>query len=100
MEQGFVEGVDTKGTELRYCLHWVLRDWVIAKNPLDKTAQRLAQLEETGDTVKQTLKLNQKEYEKHIEKLHEDLREAWDNEERVKSLKIAIQVQNHMCTSV
>jgi hypothetical protein len=37
--------------------------------------------------------MNQKEWEKHIEKLHEDLITAWNGEERVKSLKIAIQAK-------
>lgn len=35
--------------------------------------------------------MTQKEYEKHIEKLHEELISSWNSEERVKSLKIAIQ---------
>jgi hypothetical protein len=62
------------------------------KAPVDKTQQRLAQLESEPDELKQTLTLTQKEYEKHIEKLHEDLQKAWNNAERVTSLKIAIQV--------
>jgi hypothetical protein len=32
------------------------------------------------------------EYVKHIEKMHAELIQAWEKEERVKSLKIAIQV--------
>ena len=32
-----------------------------------------------------------KEYTDQIEKLHEELADAWNNAERVKSLKIAIQ---------
>lgn len=60
--------------------------------PVDRTQQRLAQIEQSEEyTTKQTLQMNQKEWEKHIEKLHEDLITAWNGEERVKSLKIAIQ---------
>lgn len=43
------------------------------------------------NAAKETLQLSQKEYEKHIETLHEDLIKAWNAEERVKALKIAIQ---------
>jgi DNA-binding XRE family transcriptional regulator len=53
----------------------------------------LAQLEQSEeDAMRETLQLTQKDYEKHIERLHEELIKAWENEERVKSLKIAIQV--------
>ncbi len=60
---------------------------------VDKTQQRIAQLEESEDSLTKTLKMSQKEYEKHIQKLHDDLIKAWEGEERVKSLKIAIQVK-------
>lgn len=60
---------------------------------MDRTQQRLTELEQTPeDQVKQHLSLTQKEYEKHIEKLHEDLINEWNNGEKVKALKIAIQV--------
>jgi hypothetical protein len=59
---------------------------------VDKTQQRLAELDQSEENkIKQTLKISQKEYEKHIERLHDDLIRAWKNEERVKALKIAIQ---------
>mmetsp|Transcript_29295 Transcript_29295/g.41243 ORF Transcript_29295/g.41243 Transcript_29295/m.41243 type:complete len:982 (+) Transcript_29295:64-3009(+) len=63
-----------------------------AKTQADKTQQRLAELDNTPENAaKETLQLSQKEYEKHIENLHEDLIKAWNAEERVKALKIAIQ---------
>jgi len=59
----------------------------------NKQKQRLEQLEETEEALeKEILKVSQKEYIGHIEKLNEQLIKAWDTEERVKSLKIAIQV--------
>jgi len=59
---------------------------------VDKQKQRLEQLEETEEALeKEILKVSQKEYIGHIEKLNEQLIKAWDTEERVKSLKIAIQ---------
>jgi len=73
----FMEGVDLQGK---------------FKLPVDKTQQRLAQLEESEQAQKnKTVQVSQKGYEKSIESLHEDLIKAWNNEERVKSLKIAIQ---------
>jgi hypothetical protein len=36
--------------------------------------------------------MTQKDYERHIQKLHDELINAWNAEERVKALKIAIQV--------
>jgi hypothetical protein len=60
---------------------------------VERSQQRLAQLEQSDeDQTKQTLQLTQKDYENHIERLHEELSKAWNLEERVKSLKIAIQV--------
>jgi hypothetical protein len=63
--------------------------------PVDKTQQRLAQLEQQEQEKNQTLQLTQKDYEKHIEKLHEELIKAWNADEKVKALKIAIQVTNY-----
>ncbi len=91
--------------------------------PVDKTQQRLAELEQSEETVaKETLQLTQKvstffplvfsfsfsslfwflllllfnhskqEYEKRIDQLHQELIQSWNSEDRVKSLKIAIQV--------
>jgi hypothetical protein len=59
---------------------------------VDKTQQRLAQIEQSENSVEKTLQMSQKEYEKHLQKLHDELIVAWNSEERVKSLKIAIQV--------
>lgn len=59
---------------------------------IDTIKNRLEQLDETLESQqKETLQLSQKEWISHIEKLHQDLIRAWNNEERVKSLKIAIQ---------
>jgi len=55
---------------------------------VDKYTERLASLEKKDDLVT----LTQKEYEDHINKLHSDLVKAWGNDERVGSLKIAIQL--------
>lgn len=60
--------------------------------PADTIKQRLEKLEETAESQQQEMmQLSQKEYVTHIEKLHEELIRAWDEDQRVKSLKIAIQ---------
>lgn len=62
-----------------------------ATRHLDKYAQRLANLERryvSEDKVQMT----NKEYEAHINRLSVDLTRAWANDERVGSLKIAIQL--------
>ena len=44
-------------------------------------------------SVKETLNLSQKDYIKKIDDLNRSLVTAWDNDQRVKALKIAIQVR-------
>lgn len=56
---------------------------------MDKYTQRLANLEKKEES---TVSMTQKEYEEHINKLHISLNQAWANDERVGSLKIAIQL--------
>ena len=59
----------------------------------DKVKHRLEQLDDVDDgSVKETLNLNQKDYVKKIDDLNRALVSAWDNDQRVKALKIAIQV--------
>ncbi len=61
--------------------------------PVDKQKQRLEALEDSEEALeKEILKVSQSDYIGHIEKLHDQLIKAWDTEERVKTLKIAIQV--------
>ena len=60
----------------------------------DKVKHRLEQLDDLEDgSVKETLNLNQKDYVKKIDDLNRSLIAAWDNDQRVKALKIAIQVR-------
>eukprot|EP01088_Endostelium_zonatum_P002802 TRINITY_DN1359_c0_g1_i2.p1 TRINITY_DN1359_c0_g1~~TRINITY_DN1359_c0_g1_i2.p1 ORF type:complete len:942 (+),score=217.40 TRINITY_DN1359_c0_g1_i2:79-2904(+) len=60
--------------------------------PVDKQQQRLDSLDESEERrQKEELKVKQGEYIQTMERLNAQLGEAWDNEERVKSLKIAIQ---------
>lgn len=56
----------------------------------DKVAQRLEELEEKSEQ-EQDMELSQQDYVNHIETLHSELANAWETEQRVKSLKIAIQ---------
>jgi hypothetical protein len=56
---------------------------------VDLYTQRLASLEKKDES---TVTLTQKEYEDHIKKLSDDLNRAWAKDERVGSLKIAIQL--------
>ena len=59
----------------------------------DKVKHRLEQLDDLEEgSVKETLNLGQKEYVKKINDLNKSLIAAWDNDQRVKALKIAIQV--------
>lgn len=62
------------------------------KMPQDRTVSRLEELEQGEDSEgKQFLQVTQKEYVKHIETMHNDLITAWNHEDRVRTLKIAIQ---------
>ena len=59
----------------------------------DKVRHRLEQLDDLEEgSVKETLNLNQRDYVKKIDDLNRSLMAAWDNDQRVRSLKIAIQV--------
>jgi uncharacterized C2H2 Zn-finger protein len=61
--------------------------------PVDKVKARLEQLEQFEDEEGgEMLQLTQKDYIKHIEKMHSDLITAWNTEQRVKALKISIKV--------
>ena len=55
--------------------------------------QRLAILErQHSNQLSGTIELSQKEYEAHIDRLSRELDAAWRQDERVKSLKIVIQL--------
>jgi hypothetical protein len=58
---------------------------------VDRYTKRLAGLEKR-DYFEDKIELSQKEYAAHVQKLESDLRTAWANDERVLSLKIAIQL--------
>lgn len=67
----------------------------------DKVKHRLEQLDDMEEgSVKETLNLNQKDYIKKIDDLNRALVTAWDNDQRVKALKIAIQVSELLCAHV
>lgn len=54
---------------------------------------RLEQLDDFEEgSVRQMLDLSQQEYTNRIEQLNQELVQAWHNDQRVKALKIAIQV--------
>lgn len=58
----------------------------------DKVKHRLEQLDDMEEgSVKETLNLDQKEYLKKIDDMNSALTKAWECEQRVKALKIAIQ---------
>ncbi|XP_055549188.1 VPS35 endosomal protein sorting factor-like [Wyeomyia smithii] len=58
----------------------------------EKVKHRLEQLDEFEDgTVRQMLDLSQQEYVLKIEQLNHELVQAWNTDQRVKALKIAIQ---------
>eukprot|EP01104_Vermistella_antarctica_P020482 TRINITY_DN876_c0_g2_i1.p1 TRINITY_DN876_c0_g2~~TRINITY_DN876_c0_g2_i1.p1 ORF type:complete len:997 (+),score=297.01 TRINITY_DN876_c0_g2_i1:71-3061(+) len=62
------------------------------KLPADTVKERLDQLDDSAEKAQQqTMQLTQQDYIAHIERLHDELIKAWDNNKRVKALKIAIQ---------
>jgi len=62
-----------------------------ATRHLDRYAERLANLERRHFSTAK-VELTQKQYEEHVNRLSNDLNRAWKNDERVASLKIAIQL--------
>ena len=59
----------------------------------DKVRHRLEQLDDLEEgSVQETLNLSQRDYVKKIDDLNRSLVTAWDNDQRVRALKIAIQV--------
>lgn len=60
---------------------------------VDKVRTRLEQLDDFEEgSVRQMLDLTQQEYAVRIELLNNELVQAWHSDQRVKALKIAIQV--------
>ena len=57
---------------------------------VDKYDKRLASLEKRVNSADAKIEISQKEYENHIDKLNTDLHTAWQNDDRVGTLKIAI----------
>jgi hypothetical protein len=58
----------------------------------DKVKKRLEQLDDFEEgSVKEMLNLSQQEYVKRIDELNQALETAWEHDQKVKSLKIAIQ---------
>lgn len=58
----------------------------------DKVKSRLEQLDDVdGGGLQEMLDLSQQEYITRIDELNAELTHAWENEQRVKALKIAIQ---------
>jgi hypothetical protein len=59
---------------------------------MEKVKNRLEQLDDLEEgSVQETLNLSQQEYINRIEELNSSLIQAWEEDQRVKSLKIAIQ---------
>ena len=50
----------------------------------------------TQGSVKEMLNLSQQEYVKKIDDMNKTLCQAWDRDQKVKALKIAIQVHNRL----
>lgn len=59
----------------------------------DKIKNRLEQLDQFDeDNMQEMVDLSQQDYIKRIDELNNALLSAWNNDEKVKSLKIVIQV--------
>lgn len=64
----------------------------------DKVRHRLEQLDDLEEgSVKETLNLSQRDYVKKIDDLNRSLMSAWGSDQRVRALKIAIQVLPSLC---
>lgn len=60
---------------------------------VDKVKTRLEQLDDFEEgSIRQMLDLSQQQYIARIEQLNNELVQAWHSDQRVKALKIAIQV--------
>ncbi|CAB3989058.1 Hypothetical predicted protein [Paramuricea clavata] len=58
----------------------------------DKVKHRIGQLDDIEEgSIKEMLNLSQQEFVRRIEQLNQELIAAWENEQKVKALKIAIQ---------
>lgn len=67
---------------------------------VDKVKTRLEQLDDFEEgSVRQMLDLSQQQYTARIEQLNNELVQAWHSDQRVKALKIAIQVSLHLFSS-
>jgi len=78
-------------------LHFILLSVTVrmqsAATVSDKVKNHLEQLDDFEDgSVQEMLNLSQQEYVKRIDELNNALILAWDQDQRVRSLKIAIQV--------
>ena len=61
--------------------------------PVNKTKQRLEELEKEPNQSELTRQVEQQVYVDHVQSLHDELIHAWETENnRVKALKIAIRV--------
>lgn len=58
---------------------------------IDKIQHRLEQLDQFEEGSQQQLSVSQSEYVNRIDQLNKELVSAWNTEQRVKALKIAIQ---------
>ena len=66
---------------------------------IDKHTARLAQLESKAAKLKgENVVMTQAEYIDHVKNLSADLDRAWSRDERVTSLKLAIQVSKNSAT--
>jgi hypothetical protein len=66
---------------------------VIKQQINDKVKHRLQQIDEYEENVSEHRGLSQDDYIKIITQISEELQEAWRLDQRVKALKIVIQVQ-------
>lgn len=68
-----------------------------AQSQNDKIKTRLEQLDQfdNDENLQEMSNLSQQEYVKRIDELNNALNNAWAEDDRVKSLKIVIQVSKH-----
>lgn len=67
----------------------------------DTVKHRLEQLDDMEEgSIKETLNLNMKDYINRIDTMNQALTSAWQRDQRVAALKIAIQVGRSVCVFV
>ena len=82
-------------------MNWTIISLVVVKQQInDKIQHRLQQLDEFEEHVSEHKGLSRDDYVSRINQISQELHQAWALDQRVKALKIVIQVGLHNCQAV